>query len=125
MNYLDKVFLWIGCTSKNQIEFDNYFKIDYSEEDTPVICGFCKDIEKEWYDEDFIGYIKYNEYKAIENLLESVPVDRNQFDTIKKICLNLGVASANAVYWYSGEINTPSPNKLYNELFYIGEFDLD
>lgn len=62
MDYLDKIFLWLGKTSKTQEQFDEYFELDYSEDkDNREICGFCTDIDKKWYDEDFIGYLKFNQ----------------------------------------------------------------
>ncbi|MGJ8739170.1 immunity 22 family protein [Zobellia laminariae] len=123
MDYLDRIFLWLGKTSKNQIEFDEYFKLDYS--NNPKICGFCKDIGTKWYDEDFIGYLKFDEEMSITDILEEVPISRDDINKVLIKCEELNIRRANAVYWYSGEIETPSQNKSYNELPYIGEYDLD
>ena len=57
MDYLDKIFLWLGNTYKTEQEFYDYFKLDYSENEDKQVCGFCLDIGKKWYDEDFIGYL--------------------------------------------------------------------
>jgi hypothetical protein len=125
MNYLERIFLWIGNTSKPQEEFDDYFKIDYTEGTEKKICGFCRDINKEWYDEDFIGYLKFEEAKPIVELLEFVPINKSQSSLIIEKCKELGYEKANSTYWYSAEMEEPDKNKLYNELNYIGEFDLD
>jgi hypothetical protein len=124
MEYLDKIFLWLGNTSKTEKEFGRYFKLDYSENDAKV-CGFCLDIDKKWYDEDFIGYLKYTNIINITKILEEVPINPAEKDTVIKKCNELGFSTANAVFWYSGEIKTPKSDKNYNDLFYIGEFMLD
>lgn len=126
MDYLDKVFLWLGKTSKNQTQFEEYFKLDYSEDiDNRKICGFCKDISKKWYDEDFIGYLKFNEEMTVQEILKEVPISADDTNKILDKCKELNLEFVNSVYWYSGEIETPSFDKKYNDLFYIGEFNLD
>jgi hypothetical protein len=125
MDYMDKVFLWLGKTSKTQEAFDEYFKLDYSEDDTKKICGFCKDIGKKWYDEDFIGYLRFDEEMSVTDILKDVPISPDDTDAILEKCKELNLESVNAVYWYSGEIETPSHSKDYNELLFIGEYNLD
>ena len=126
MDYLDKVFLWLGKTSKSQTQFDEYFELDYSEDiDNRKICGFCKDIGKKWYDEDFIGYLRFNEEMTVQEILKEVPISADDTDKILDKCKELNLEFVNSVYWYSGEIEIPSFDKKYNGLFYIGEFNLD
>ncbi len=128
--YLDKVFLWLGKTNKNQYDIEEYFKLDYSVEgdfDDPKyeICGFCRDINEKWYDEDFIGYLKFECELSVEDVLEEVPIALYERDKILDLCKKLKIEKVNSVFWYSGEIEMPSRNKTYNDLSFIGEFDLD
>jgi hypothetical protein len=126
MDYLDKIFLWLGVTSNNQEQFDEYFELDYSEDiDNRKICGFCQDIGKKWYDEDFIGYLRFNEEITILTILQQVPINEKDKSKVLDRCKDLGIELVNSVYWYSGEIEVPSKDKKYNELFYIGEYSLD
>lgn len=125
MDYLDKIFLWLGNSTKTEQEFNNYFKLDYSENENKEICGFCLDIGKKWYDEDFIGYLKFPDNTDILEILEEVPINSSEKEIVIKKCNELGLNTANAVYWYSGEIETPKSDKTYNDLNFIGEFMLD
>lgn len=121
MDYTDKIFLWLGKTSKTEQEFNEYFKLDYSENENKKICGFCQDIEKRWYDEDFIGYIKFQNSVEILEILKEVPINKTEKESVVEKCKEIGLNNANAVYWYSDEI-TPNPNISYNGLKYIGEY---
>ena len=130
MDYLDKVYLWLGLTNLSQNDFEEYFKLDYSvegnfEDPNYKICGFCKDIDELWYDQDFIGYIKYDEAMTIIDILEEAPIDEGDRKQIDSIAKKIGLGKVNAIYWYSGEINPPIQDKIYNYLKYIGEFNLD
>lgn len=126
MDYLHKIFLWLGKTSKTQEQFDKYFELNYSEDvDNREICGFCTDIDKKWYDDDFIGYLKFNQEMSVRTILQEVPISKNDIDNVLDRCKELNLEFVNSVYWYSGEIDTPSFNKKYNDLSYIGEYNLD
>ncbi len=125
MEYLDKIFLWLGNTTKNQQQFDEYFKIDYTENSNREICGFCQDIGEEWYDEDFIGYLRFDEKMSVSEVLKLVPISLDDVNKVLEKCKKMNINSVNSVYWYSGEIAIPSENKKYNELFYFGEYGTD
>ncbi len=130
MDYLDKVYLWLGYIDLSRKEFEKYFELDYSVEgdfDNPnyKVCGFCQDIGQLWYDEDFIGYIKTDEAVSIMSLLEKAPIDEDEKSKIILIAEELKLGVVNAIYWYSGEIEEPSKDKLFNGLRYIGLFNLD
>lgn len=130
MDYLDKVFLWLGKTNNSQEKFEAYFSLDYScegdfENPNYKICGFCEDIGEKWYDEDFIGYLRYDTPMNVTEILEEAPIDAHDKEQIIKISKNIGLEEVNAIYWYSGEIHPPSQDKSYNGLQYIGEFNLD
>ncbi|WP_452219466.1 immunity 22 family protein [Lacinutrix salivirga] len=130
MDYLDKVYLWLGLIDLNQNDFKEYFKLDYSvegnfEDPNYKICGFCEDIGELWYDQDLIGYIKYDEKMTVIDILEEAPIDEDCKDKIVSITKSLKLELVNAIYWYSGKIDEPSKEKTYNGLKYIGEFNLD
>jgi hypothetical protein len=114
---MDKIYLWLGFTSKSEEEYWNYF----SQGDK--IPQFCLDTGLEWLDEDFMGYY-YNKYSddlrtAIENTPES-----SLYDTIYNLCINKGVKKANAMFYYTGDdIKTLDETKKYNDLTFIGVFD--
>jgi hypothetical protein len=46
-NMMNKIYLWLGLTTKTEEEYWNYFYI------TPQ---FCLDVGLDWLDEDFMGY---------------------------------------------------------------------
>lgn len=130
---LEKVYLWLGITNKSEEEFNQYFELDYSTEgdfDNPnyKVCGFCKDTGQLWYDEDFIGYIWFDEKLSITEILEDeAPIDETEWKKIKKICKELGITKANAIIWYSDasfEISQPYKDN-YCGLQYIGLFQGD
>ena len=58
-------------------------------------------------------------------ILKEVPISENDKNKVLDNCKDLGIEFVNSVYWYSGEIEVPSKDKKYNELFYIGEYSLD
>jgi hypothetical protein len=124
MDYLEKIFLWIGHFNGTQDDFNEYFKLDYSDSPDKKTCGFCADINKKWYDEDFIGYILFEEFKSLEEILDEVPISRDDIPKVKDAYEKLNINKLNAVFWYSGEIN-PSFEKKYNQLYYVGKYDLD
>ncbi|WP_149274988.1 immunity 22 family protein [Pareuzebyella sediminis] len=130
MDYLDKVFIWLGETDKSQQQLEDYFRLDYSVEgnfDDPTykICGFCKDIGEKWYNEDFVGYLKFKNSLSIQEILKHIPVALHESKKIMSICREMGIVKVNCSYWYSGEIKIPSRHKSYNGINFIGEFDLD
>ncbi|PIT17345.1 hypothetical protein BGI32_02910 [Snodgrassella alvi] len=111
-------------------EYNKYFELDYVAEelDDPdyKVCGFCKDVGNNWYDEDFIGYPKplkkeIDVGELIDKLI-SPELDCRQ-DIIEK-CHQLGITKANALVWYkASEVALKKPYKEnYNGLKYIGVF---
>lgn len=127
------VHLWIGSNFSSEENYMEYFKLDYSVEgdfDNPdyKLCGFCKDIGIQWYDEDFIGIIprQDNEVTLDEILIEAA-IDQDEWISVKKHCDKLGIKKANALFWYQDAELTidESINNQYNELKYIGVFKGD
>ncbi len=130
---MKKVHIWIGTTSLSEEDYQKYFELDYSTEgdfDDPdyKVCGFCKDIGKVWYDEDFIAIIPLFEQEiSIKEILKEVTIDENDIEKVIAKCNELGIKKANAVFYLTdAEIEVPKPYKdSYNGLKYIGIFDSD
>ncbi|PIT13112.1 hypothetical protein BGI33_12455 [Snodgrassella alvi] len=123
-------YLWIGTNFKPAEEYNKYFELVYDPEELDIpddkICGFCKDVGNDWYDEDFIGYPKplkkeIDVGELIDKLI-SPELDCRQ-DIIEK-CHQLGITKANALVWYkASEVALKKPYKEdYNGLKYIGVF---
>ncbi len=125
----DKVHLWIGTSLAPEHDYQCYFELDYSAElDEPgyIVCGFCKDIGLQWYDEDFIGILPRTQTpQALDDLLRDAPVDPGEWARVKAECARLGLVQANALVWYSdgGVAVSPPYKDSYNGLQYIGLFE--
>lgn len=133
MNDENKVHLWMGTSHKSEEDYQAYFEIDYSTEgdfDSPdyKVCGFCKDIGEVWYDEDFIGIIDRTKKPVpVADWLTELAIDASEHEKVLAICVEKGIAKANAVFWYQdASLTLPEPHKNdYNELHYIGVFEGD
>lgn len=129
----NRVHLWIGSNFSSEEEYMHYFELDYSEEDgidSPNyrVCGFCKDLGIVWYDEDFIGVIpRFDNNVTLDEVLVDAAVDESEISFIKAKCQELGINSANAIFWYQDPelIIKKSVNQTYNNLHYIGEYNGD
>ena len=122
MDYMKNVFLWLGHTAQTETEFENYFRLDYS--NRSQVCGFCMDLGLTWYDEDFVGFLRFEADKSVAAILGDVPLAQSERNKVLARCKELGLHQANAVCWYSGEI-FPDSFKSYNGMKYIGQYSLD
>lgn len=133
INMENRVHLWIGSNFSSEEEYMHYFELDYSEEDgidSPNyrVCGFCKDLGMVWYDEDFIGVIpRFDNNVTLDEVLVDAAVDESEISFIKAKCEELGIKSANAIFWYQNPelVIKKSDNQTYNNLHYIGEYNGD
>lgn len=133
INMENRVHLWIGSNFSSEEEYMHYFELDYSEEDgidSPNyrVCGFCKDLGIVWYDEDFIGVIpRFDNNVTLDEVLVDAAVDESEISFIKAKCEELGIKSANAIFWYQDPelVIKKSDNQTYNNLHYIGEYNGD
>ncbi len=133
INMENRVHLWIGSNFSSEEEYMYYFELDYSEEDgidSPNyrVCGFCKDLGIVWYDEDFIGVIpRFDNDVTLDEVLVDAAVDESEISFIKAKCEELGIKSANAIFWYQDPelVIKKSDNQTYNNLHYIGEYNGD
>lgn len=129
----DQVHLWIGTSHAPEAEYLVYFEIDYGQEaevGDPCYrpCGFCLDLGVQWYDEDFVGILPRSDAPvAVETLLEASAVDRSAWMQVTAVCRELGLATANALFWYADASLALSPpvGSRYNGLQYIGLFEGD
>ncbi|UFH51283.1 immunity 22 family protein [Pseudomonas sp. KNUC1026] len=129
-NY-EKVHVWVGTNFTPESEYQKYFELDYSVEgdfDDPAyrVCGFCRDVGAKWYDEDFIGIIaRRAKPVAVEEILKDAPIDPSDWARAMAACAALGIAEANATFWYTdgdGVLSIP-PENSYNGLRYLGLFE--
>lgn len=133
INMENRVHLWIGSNFSSEEEYMHYFELDYSEEDgidSPNyrVCGFCKDLGIVWYDEDFIGVIpRFDNNVTLDEILVDAAVDESEISFIKAKCEELGIKSANAIFWYQDPelVIKNSDNQTYNNLHYVGEYNGD
>jgi hypothetical protein len=130
MERIKIIHLWIGTTEKNEEDYLKYFELDYSTEgdfDDPEykLCEFCKDINKQWYNEDFIGIIPLHKNKIlVGELIKETPIDRNEISKIIEECNRLNIVKGNAIFYLTDaeiEINKPYKEN-YNGLKYIGKY---
>ncbi len=130
---MKKIHIWIGSTNKSEENYLKYFELDYSTEgdfDDPEykICGFCKDINELWYDEDFIGIIPlFDEEIPVDELLKNVPIASQEIENVIMKSKDLNIDKGNAIFYLTdSEVTIPGPYKSdYNGLKYIGQFDSD
>ena len=133
INMENKVHLCIGSNFSSEEEYMHYFELDYSEEegiDSPNyrVCGFCKDLGIMWYDEDFIGVIpRFDNDVMLDEILVDAAVDESEISFIKAKCEELGIKSANAIFWYQDPelVIKKSDNQTYNNLHYVGAYNGD
>ncbi|WP_225879418.1 immunity 22 family protein [Capnocytophaga periodontitidis] len=116
---MKKIHIWIGFFSKGENEYEQYF----NQEELP--CQFCKDIDCEEYDEDFIGIIPLFEKKVgVEQLLDEVPIDENEIPKVIEKCKAMNISGGNAIFYMTdASIVIENTEKKYNELKYIGIYD--
>ena len=95
----------------------------FNQEEPP--CQFCKDIDCEEYDEDFIGIIPLFEEKVgVEQLLDEVPIDENEIPKVIEKCKAMNISVGNAIFYITdASIIIENTEKKYNELKYIGIYD--
>jgi len=129
MNSTSKIHVWVGLTDIKEDDFYNYFDLtgfqESKEGEDFEICGFAKDINKEIYNEDFIGIYFDEDDDSLELALDELP-DPELVEKLIKICLENNIEKANAMFYYTDarlEINDSS--KKYNGLNYLGCYDWD
>ena len=133
MDRYNQIHLWIGSNFEKEENYQQYFELDYSTESdfealNYKVCGFCKDIDSLWYDQDFISIIpRFEKELPLEDILPFSSIDRSEWGKIKLLCNDLGIYQANVLFWYAdAELTIPTPYKdSYNGLKYIGVFQGD
>jgi hypothetical protein len=116
-----KIHLWIGTTELSEKDYYRYFDQD---EETSL---FAKEIGLDGeYDEDFIGILPLFERQlpVIEILQNEVPLDHGSITQAMKTCNQLGINTANAVFYVTDSaLIVEEPYKSdYNGLSYLGMF---
>ena len=124
-NVMTKIHIWIGMSAKSREEFSRYFIAYPTEQQASISASqFAKDLRIRWYDDDLIG-VYYNENSdALEQALDELPVHPNTIQQVQAKCTDLKIERANAMFYYEdAELEVAEPNKVYNDLLYIGKFD--
>ncbi|MFK3909934.1 immunity 22 family protein [Pseudomonas monteilii] len=124
-----KIHVWVGSNFSPEEEYLKYFELDYTADlgdPDYKVCGFCRDIGTDWYDEDFIGIIPRREQEvSLDEILSESSVDPSEKGALKTACLTLGINKANAIFWYSdgGTVIAEPIRSEYNGLRYVGLFE--
>jgi len=114
---MDKIYLWLGLTSKSEKEYWDYFSKNVE------LPQFCIDTGLEWIDDDFMGYYYSKDTDDIRTAIENTP-ESDHFETIYNLCVSKGIEKANAMFYYTGsDIEKIDENRKYNDLTFIGVFD--
>ena len=131
MDRMKKIHIWIGNSQKTEGDFNKYFELDYSTEgdfDDPEykICGFCKDIDQKWYDEDLICILPICEKEIlVMDILKDIPINTDEINNVIDECNKLGIKTANVIFYLTDAdiiINKPYKEN-YNGLKYIGVYN--
>jgi len=129
-DYYSKLHVWIGINHNEN--YKSYFELDWSTHlDDPayIVCGFCRDIGKKWYDNRCMHVIISNDQRTpvdVDVLLGELFVTEETLFDVKEICKMKGIQKANLMFFYiDHETTIQDKDKLYNGSVYIGEFDCD
>ncbi|MDR2904520.1 MAG: immunity 22 family protein [Helicobacteraceae bacterium] len=117
VNIMNKIFLWVGFTSKSEQEYWDYFSPKNGQPQ------FCFDTDLDWLDEDFMGYYYSNDTDDLKIAIENTP-ESGLYDIMYDSCISKGIKKANAMFYYTGnDIDVINENRKYNDLTFIGVFD--
>ncbi|MFJ1430201.1 immunity 22 family protein [Capnocytophaga canimorsus] len=115
---MSKIKIWIGTFNGNNEEYLEYF-----DENTEF--GFCRDIDEEEYDPDFIGIIPlFNEIVNTESLVKETPLSFKSQAVLLEDCRKMHIYKGNALLFYSGQTRKIEKGEKFNNLTFIGEYDL-
>ena len=117
------ISVWIGTTHKTFEEFNKYTE---GLEDIDSNCPANIDFNANFIDTDF--FVAYgtadNEIVPVEELVREVDTSSKKTDDeIVKIAKEKGIYEGNALYYYiNATFHEEVPNKLYNDIVFIGNF---
>ncbi len=125
---MDKLHIWLGRFNGTIEEFRNFFDLtdfynNWESEDGFERCEFCKYIDNDSYDNDFIGFsIKE---KNLQELTGIIP-DAKLANKIYELSSEKGLNDSNAILYYGDEdVNSSDLEENFKGLTYLGEFDWD
>ena len=113
------IHIWIGVTSLNEDDLDEYFLSDESEENLRFLKGVNE------LDPDFVGIIKFDTDLKVSDILKNeIPINVGEDikDAISK-CESLGIDFANTIFYLTDttiEVSDESAKPL--GLIYIGRY---
>ena len=119
----DVISVWIGTTDKTLEEFNEYTE---GLEDINSNCTARIDFGISFINTDFfVAYISAdNRVIPIEELVQEIDTNSKKTDDeIVSVAKEKGIHEGNAFYYYvNATFHDEEPNKLYNDLRFIGTF---
>ena len=114
---MNKIYLWLGFTTKSEEEYWDYFS---DNDGTPQ---FCIDTNLDWLDQDFMGYYYNADSDNLQNTVENTP-ESGLYEVMLEAASKKKISKANAMFYYTGDdIVSVDENKTYNDLIFVGVFD--
>jgi hypothetical protein len=122
---MDELHIWLGTFKGTEDEFHQSFDLTsfYNSKEGEEFkrCEFCKYLNKNSYDNDFIGYV-YDENQS-QKLLEILPSEQLKKNVLKFSKEN-NLTNSNALLYYGDEwLNSDSLDKEFIGLKYLGTFE--
>lgn len=119
--------IWLGTVTSNEETYLKNFELDYETEDFDdpeyKVCNFCKHINDDWYDEDFLGIIPLSKnQETAKTLLSKTPLNTKNREQAESDAKSLNINSGNAILFYSGETREINLGETFEGLKYIGEY---
>lgn len=124
---MDKLNIWIGTFKGNIKSFREFFDLtdfykNWESEDGFTRCDFCQYIDRDSYDNDFIGFEITK--KDIRSLIDILPGDDLKIASLLKV-IEKDIKQPNAILYYGEtDLNIKKFEKTpFKGLLYLGEFD--
>lgn len=124
---MNKLHIWIGTFDGNSQSFSDFFNLkdfyeNWESEEGFTRCDFCKYIDRDSYDNDFIGFEVTK--KGVSSLINILPGDDLKIASLLSI-IEKDIKEPNAILYYGEEnLNTKKFEKTpFKGLIYLGEFD--
>ncbi|WP_276166946.1 immunity 22 family protein [Zobellia alginiliquefaciens] len=124
---MDELHVWVGNFEGSIEEFRGFFDLtdfykNYDSEDGFERCEFCKYIDDDSYDTDFIGFKV--EDTSIQDLLINTLPDSDLAEEVLNKCKKENILSPNAVLYYGDEdLDSDSFDEYFKGLKYLGTVD--
>ncbi|KAF9659530.1 immunity 22 family protein [Tenacibaculum sp. ZH5_bin.1] len=126
---MDELHVWVGSFEGSLETFEKFFDLtdfynNYESGNNFERCEFCKYIDDDSYDNDFIGFEIGN--IGIKELLFNTLPDSDLAEKVLRKCEEENILKPNAILYYGDEdlsVNDLDDN--FKGLKYLGVFDWD